>query len=97
MNFSRAIVLLFVLFFAGQFCRAQYSISGTVRDEQKITIPDVNILIKGTTTGTSTDRNGKFELKILGGTPILVFSGVGLESKEIQVGPSNASTPLNIQ
>lgn len=97
MHCRQTIVIILLFFFATLFCQAQYFVSGTVRGEQGETIPMVNVLIRGTTEGTSTDLDGKFKLKVLGGSPILVFSGVGLESKELQVGPSNASTPMNIQ
>src|SRR5690606_16700441 len=48
------------------------------------------------TTGTYTDLDGKFRLKISGGIKTLVFSGMGLERKEFEVAPSMASKPLNI-
>lgn len=57
--------------------RNEFVVSGTVYDENNSTFPGVNILIKGTTSGTSTDINGRYTLDV--GTPdaILVFSFVG--------------------
>src|SRR5699024_2718982 len=44
---------------------AQETISGTVTDAQSgETLPGVNILVKGTSTGASTDANGAFELTV---------------------------------
>src|SRR5690625_4355117 len=41
----------------------QALISGTVTDAQSgETLPGVNVMVRGTTTGTSTDQNGNFEL-----------------------------------
>ncbi|WP_353777011.1 TonB-dependent receptor [Winogradskyella sp. 3972H.M.0a.05] len=42
-----------------------------------------NILVKGTTTGTTSDFDGKYELELDPGTYTLVFSFVGYETKEI--------------
>ena len=39
------------------------TISGTVKDDAGAPMPGVNVLVKGTTTGTSTDTNGAFSLE----------------------------------
>jgi len=65
--------------------RNEFVVSGTVYDENNSTFPGVNILIKGTTSGTSTDINGRYTLDV--GTPdaILVFSFVGYAAQEVAV------------
>ena len=66
-------------------------ISGVVSDiTNNELIPGVNILIKGTLTGTATDLNGKYSLNVPQGATI-VFSYIGYEDVEINVG-----TQLNI-
>jgi TonB-linked SusC/RagA family outer membrane protein len=62
-------------------------ISGTVSDQDG-TLPGVSILIKGTTTGTDTDFDGKFSIKAKTGD-VLVFSYVGYNNVEKTVGTSN--------
>lgn len=47
-------------------------------------IPGANVLIKGTTKGTITDMNGKYNLSVAEGE-ILVFSFIGYVSKEVEV------------
>ncbi len=96
MKLCQTTAFLSLFFFSMQLCLAQYSIYGTVKGGQGETIPGVNVIIKGTTTGTYTDLDGKFRLKISGGIKTLVFSGMGLERKEFEVAPSMASKPLNI-
>lgn len=49
-------------------------------------IPGVNILLKGTTTGTQTDVNGAYSLEVPSETSILVFSAIGYATQEIVVG-----------
>ncbi|WP_221936605.1 SusC/RagA family TonB-linked outer membrane protein [Litoribacter populi] len=71
-------------------------IRGTVRDEFGETLPGVSIMVKGTSLGTVTDIDGNFTLEVPSETSILVFSFVGLESKEIQVGnETNIEVVLN--
>jgi TonB-linked SusC/RagA family outer membrane protein len=65
--------------------RSQGEIKGVVRDESGETLPGVNVLIKGTSTGTITDVNGDFVLNA-DNNAILVFSFVGYINKEVPVG-----------
>jgi TonB-dependent starch-binding outer membrane protein SusC len=63
------------------------TVSGTVTStEDGTSLPGVNVLLKGTTTGTSTDADGKYTLTIpaTGGT--LVFSFIGLQTQEVAIG-----------
>lgn len=63
-----------------------FEISGTVIDETGTGLPGVNVLIKGTTKGTSTDAEGKFVLSVPDKTSVLVFSFIGYTPQEIVVG-----------
>jgi len=64
-------------------------ISGTVVDETSIPIPGVSILLKGTTTGTVTDVDGKFSINA-SENDILVFSFIGYHTSEIVVSTSSS-------
>ncbi len=61
-------------------------ITGTVTDENNEPLPGVNVVIKGSSTGTITDLNGKFSIKVEDSSAILVFSYVGYLIKEVTVG-----------
>jgi TonB-linked SusC/RagA family outer membrane protein len=61
------------------------TIKGVVTSGTKETLPGVNITIKGTTRGTSTDVNGAYSLDVPENGAILVFSFVGHVSQEIKV------------
>lgn len=66
-------------------------VSGVVTDQRGEPLPGVSIMHKGTTDGIATDENGKFQFwKTLEPGDILVFSFVGLESKEVKI---TAQTP----
>jgi len=64
---------------------AQSTISGKVTDDTGEGLPGVNVLIKGTTTGTQTDLDGNYQLSV-SDDAILVFSYVGFQSQEVTVG-----------
>ena len=60
------------------------SVSGIVTDDTSQPIPGVSVVIKGTTTGTSTDFDGNYTIKANNGDT-LVFSYVGYEAQEVTV------------
>ncbi|MCC5928352.1 MAG: SusC/RagA family TonB-linked outer membrane protein [Cyclobacteriaceae bacterium] len=49
-------------------------------------MPGVNVIIKGTQTGTITDVSGNYSLDISGDNVVLVFSYIGFRQEEISVG-----------
>lgn len=62
------------------------TLSGTVTGEDGSPLPGVNVVVKGTNTGTATDTNGKYSLTLPGGGTTLVFSFIGFTSQEVNVG-----------
>ena len=70
------------------------TVTGTVTDGQSgETLPGVNILVKGTSTGTSTDADGNFELTVESLQDTLVVSYIGYKTKEE---PINGRTEIEI-
>jgi len=68
------------------------TISGTVVDESNMSLPGATVVVKGITTGTSTDFDGRYSIKVNVGDT-LIFSYVGYESQERIVGKK---TTINI-
>lgn len=65
----------------------QKAISGIVRDAQTgETLPAVNVFVKGTSIGTSTNVDGEFELTVPDDAETLVFQFVGFKPQEVQIG-----------
>ena len=61
-------------------------IEGKVTDKDKMPLPGVTVLVKGTTGGVVTDTDGKFQLTLPGNKEItLQFSFVGMKTKEVKV------------
>ncbi|MBK5278647.1 MAG: SusC/RagA family TonB-linked outer membrane protein, partial [Bacteroidia bacterium] len=61
-------------------------VSGRVTDETGAGFPGVNVLVKGTTIGTSTNSEGRYSLSIDDDNSILVFSAIGYLTQEVSVG-----------
>lgn len=59
-------------------------VTGTVSDEAGVGMPGVNILVKGTATGTVTDAEGKYSLAAPSNAT-LVITFVGYKTTEIEV------------
>ena len=78
---------LLVLFNFTALLAQDVTVSGTViSSEDNSSIPGVNVLIKGSSTGTTTDLDGKYSLSVPGSESFLIFSSVGYTTVEIQVG-----------
>lgn len=64
----------------------QEQISGTVTAAGSgETLPGVNIVVKGTTIGTSTDDDGDYNLTVPSLQDTLVFSFIGFQSREVPI------------
>ncbi|MDG1277309.1 MAG: TonB-dependent receptor [Algoriphagus sp.] len=79
-----AFLMLLMLSSATAF--AQKTVTGTVLDEYDVGLPGVSVLVKGTTTGTATDIDGKFSINIPNDQAVLVFSFIGYTKVEQVVG-----------
>lgn len=64
----------------------QRQISGKVTDEMGVPLRGVTISIKGTESGTSTDDEGEYVLRIPEGGEIVVVSAVGFKRTEEEIG-----------
>ena len=86
--------LLFLLFLLPFCVLAQNTISGTVLDKvSREPLPGVNIIIQGSTTGASTDFDGKFRLPNVKKGDILEFSFIGYRSETI---PYNGQESISV-
>ncbi len=84
------VCLLFVTSFG---LYAQQTVSGVVTDTSGSPLPAVNVVVKGTTTGVSTDFDGNYTISVANGS-VLVFSSVGFETQEINVSGANLDVTL---
>jgi TonB-dependent starch-binding outer membrane protein SusC len=62
------------------------TVRGKVTDETGTEMPGVNIVIKGTTNGTTTDQNGDFSISVPNNDAVLTFSFIGYASQDVALG-----------
>ena len=63
----------------------QKTVTGIVTDQNGVTLPGVSIIVKGTTTGTVSDADGKFTLVVPANAQMLAFSFVGMKTQEVSL------------
>jgi|TARA_B110000908_G_scaffold39595_1_gene47855 iron complex outermembrane receptor protein len=86
-------VLAILLAFSPLSIYAQETISGTVFESNSDSpLPGANVIVKGTTTGTTSDFNGEFSFNVTGFPVTLEVSSVGFESIEMIVSSSEKVT-----
>ena len=74
---------------------AQHQVTGEVTDaDDGESLPGVNIIVKGTTTGTSTRSNGAFSLTAASPTDTLLLSFIGYQQQEV---PIDGRSEVNIR
>lgn len=84
---KKAYYILFLTLLTSFNLLAQRTVTGIVTDKNGEELIGVPVHIKGTTIGTTTDIDGKYKITIPEiENPILVFSYIGLETQEIEVG-----------
>lgn len=69
------------------------TVIGTVTDDKGGPIPNVSVLLKGSTTGTATDAEGKFSIAAKAGDE-LEFSSVGFKTVTLK---ANLTAPMSVQ
>lgn len=93
-NYWTFILLMLMVAFSVTDAIAQRAVSGIVTTAAGAeTLPGVNVVVKNTTRGTTTDFEGKFSLELLPADRVLVFSYMGYETREVDV---SGRTSVNV-
>lgn len=80
-------LLLTLLIFSVGFAPQQRTITGVVTyADDGSALPGVSVIVKGTTTGTVTDAQGKYTITASGPDQVLVFTFIGYKTQEIKIG-----------
>lgn len=88
-NKTEDIIVQTSTFQLGEIQNAALQITGTVSDENGDKLPGVNIAVKGSTVGTSTNSKGEYSISVPNEKAILIFSFIGLTTQEITVANKN--------
>src|SRR6056297_1607949 len=91
---KRITMLILCFAFGWTALSAQFQVTGQVTSaEDGSLLPGVSVTVKGTTTGTITDMVGEYQITVPDDESVLVFSFVGLLTKEVEV---NGRTSINV-
>ncbi|HTH32650.1 MAG TPA: TonB-dependent receptor plug domain-containing protein, partial [Lacibacter sp.] len=83
----KILLLIFSCAISLQLVAQGRTVSGKVTSaEDGSSLPGVNVILKGTTVGVATDADGNYSIQIQGSEGTLVFTFIGLETKEIEIG-----------
>ncbi len=83
------ILTLFLVFVVQLTFAQEKTVTGTVvSTADGMTLPGVNVIIQGTSTGTQTDFDGNYSINVSQGDQ-LVFSYLGFEPRTVRVGAGN--------
>ncbi|MGD8746876.1 MAG: SusC/RagA family TonB-linked outer membrane protein [Balneolaceae bacterium] len=95
-KYIRLVTGLIALFFLSfsTLNAQQTTITGTVNDASSgDPLPGVNVLVKGTTTGTSTGAEGHYELTVSPSADTLLYSFIGYKDQKV---PINGREVINV-
>jgi TonB-dependent SusC/RagA subfamily outer membrane receptor len=83
----KIVLLIFSCAISLQLMAQGRTVTGKVTSaEDGSSLPGVNVILKGTTVGVATDADGNYSIQIPGSGGTLVFTFIGLETKEIEIG-----------
>ncbi|MFO0376959.1 MAG: carboxypeptidase-like regulatory domain-containing protein, partial [Cyclobacteriaceae bacterium] len=86
-KFLRLIALVLSVGYSADAWSQDRIVTGKVTtSEDGSTLPGVNVLLKGTTTGTTTSADGTYSLSVPSSGGVLVFSFIGFQTIEESIG-----------
>jgi TonB-linked SusC/RagA family outer membrane protein len=95
MKKSLLVILLFIFGSIFSLFAQQTEVTGIVTSgEDGSTMPGVNVVVKGTTTGTTTDLNGRYSIKVPSGQNVLEFSYIGFQTLDVEI---NGRTKIDVE
>ncbi|GGD27579.1 SusC/RagA family TonB-linked outer membrane protein [Hyunsoonleella pacifica] len=87
---KKVFLLLLSLCFALTASAQEKTVQGTVTSQSDGSVlPGVNVVVKGTSSGASTDFDGNYSIKVSEADAVLVFSYIGYATLEVKVGNSS--------
>ena len=84
------LLLLGAFFIATQLLAQNRTVTGKVTDEKGNVVGNASVMVKGSTTGTTTNADGNFSISLPAKAHVLVITSIGLGETEVSL--SDAST-----
>jgi TonB-linked SusC/RagA family outer membrane protein len=86
------LLLAFFIGFSINSWSQKNQVSGVVTDQKKLSVPGVNVVVKGSKNGVSTDFDGKYQINANVGD-VIVYSYTGFQTLEV---PYKGQATLNV-
>lgn len=83
------LIVSFLILACGSILAQSKTITGTVIGDDGLPVLGASVVVKGTTIGTTTDLDGKYELNVPANAEVLEFRFIGMQNKEMQIGNSS--------
>jgi TonB-linked SusC/RagA family outer membrane protein len=80
-----ALLFISVVLYAGAYAQDITTIKGTVSDDNNVTLPGVTVKLKDGKINTITDLNGNYSINVPARAQTLVFSFIGMETREVAI------------
>lgn len=88
--FCKGMILMLLFFLStGLLYSQEKTITGTIVDRTGSPLLGVSVAVKGTTTGTITDIDGNFTLKVPGNDAVIVTTYIGYTDQQVTVGDNS--------
>src|SRR5688572_22590189 len=84
-NLLRLFFMISMIAFSIMSYAQGITVSGTIADDTGQPAPGVNVIEKGTASGTASDAQGKYSVTVTAGNATLVFSFIGYKTQEVSV------------
>ena len=92
---KKILLTCFMLVFVLHAWAQDRTVSGTVTEKETgDALPGVNVLLKGTGTGVTSDIDGNYKISVPSNEAVLVFTFIGMAKEEVQVGSKSV---VNVQ
>jgi len=83
---SFSLTCLLLLLSIVSFAQSRTITGKVTAQDDGASLPGVNVLVKGTTTGATTDSGGNYTLSVPGNDAVIVFSFIGYKTQEVAIG-----------
>lgn len=87
------LAFVFIILFCSYTFGQSHLVKGKVTDRNNVPLPGVNVQVKNSSAGTSTDFNGEYQIEVPQGE-VLLFSFIGFRSEEATIQGSTLDISL---
>lgn len=86
LNVPLLLIMIFIVITGNVLAQGQVKINGLIKDASNgEAIPGANVMVEGTTIGTTSDMTGKFTIEVPSGQSIVIISYIGYQTQKVNV------------